>query len=284
MPMLLWKMSLKRLKGITEEEITQLQGAQIRNQLDLLEAFDEPEDTPIRSISCATTGVMNENRVAELLKESLNQTSRPLVAGHFRDHWADYLFAFALLLAIIGLVPYLRRTAAKAWDNARDTVPKLLWGEPTPKKEKPTVVAARPIAAFSTLADDDLKISNGTSEQESKRMASLKGRYSMVPIVAGSVIKDEDVSNGKFDCTAVRILRVALKNTPPVDTHYFPRMVDTLFSARDGTHTGAQIPATLLALDPNSNAPSATLAVDPKNIGEMAKWVGSSDIYVLMRP
>jgi hypothetical protein len=287
MPRLRWKTSLKRLKGITKEEITQLAVAEIHDQPGLLKAFDEREDAPIRSIATATNnqnGGVDETRIVELLGDSLVRTSNPLIAGHFRNHWADYLFTFAVMLAIIGMVPYLRKTAAKTWDDAWNAVPKFLWGEPKPEKKASTVVAARGIAALATLTDDNVKIGNGVSEQESQRMAALKGRYALVPIAAGTPIKDEYVSKGKVDFTSVRILRVALKNAPPIENQSFPRDVDALFSARDGTHTGAQIPATLVALDPTPSTPTATLALDPKNTGEVAKWIGSSDVYILMRP
>jgi len=282
-----WSSSLKRLKGITKAEITQLEAARILDQPSLLKAFDEQEDAPIRSISAATNnqnGSVDEARIVELLSESLGRTSKPLVAGHFRSHWADYLFTLAVALMIVGLVPYLRTTAEKTWDYAWDAVPKFLWGEPEPKKETPAVVASKGIAALATLTDDNITINNGMSEHESKRMAAMKGRYALVPIAAGAAIKDYDISKGKLDFTSVRILRVGLKSAPPIDNQSFPRNIDALFSARDGTHTGAQIPATLVALDPTPSAPTATLALDPKNAGEVAKWIGSSDVYILMRP
>jgi hypothetical protein len=287
MPRFRWKTSLKRLKGITKEEITQLGVAEIHDQPGLLKAFDEREDAPIRSIATATKNQdhkMDETRIVELLGDSLVRTSKPLIAGHFRIHWADYLFTLAAALMIIGLVPWLRTTAEMAWDDAWDAVPKFLWGEPKPETKTPSVVAASRIVALATLTDDNMKISNGASEQQSKRMTALKGRYTLVPIAGGTPIKDEYVSKGKLDFTSVRILRVALKNAPPIENQSFPRDVDALFSARDGTHTGAQIPVTLVALDPTPSAPTATLALDPKDASEVAKWIGSSDVYILMRP
>ena len=115
-------------------------------------------------------------------------------------------------------------------------------------------------------------------------MAAFKGRYALVPIAAGTAIKDEAVSKGKVDFTSVRVLRIALKNVPPIDNQSFPRDVEALFSSREGVRVGVQIPVILVALDANPSAPTATLALDPKNAIEVAKRIGSSDAYILFRP
>lgn len=279
--------SLRRLRGISEAEIAQLAVAQIRDQPGLQKAFDDSEDAPIRSISVATSpppGAVTEARVVELLRASLGQSAKPLIAGHFAVHWADYLVALAVALMIVGLTPYLRNGTIHKWDTVVVVVPKAIWGEVRPESKKPTLIAARIIPALKTLTKDDMKIANGTSEQESRRMAALVGHYAFGPIAVGATIRDEDLSNKNFDFAAVRIIRIATKNVPPVDSHSLPRDVDALFSARDASHAGAQIPAILVSLDPTPSAPTATLALDPKNVAKVANWIGSSDAYILLRP
>jgi hypothetical protein len=282
-----YRMSLKRLRGITGDEITQLGVANIQDQPGLQKAFDESEDAPIRSISAATqnqNGSVSSVRVVELLSNSLDRTSKPLVKGHFGVHWADYLVGIVVVLLIIGLLPSVRKNTRREWDELQVAVPKFIWGEPTPERKTPTVVAARGIPAFKTLSLDDMKIENGPSASAARKIAGLGGRYALVPIPAGTTISDDAVSKEKFDFTTMIVVRVALKNPQPISGQSFPISIVALFSAREGAHVGAQIPATLLALDSTPRAPTAILALDSKNAAEVAKWIGSSDAYILVHP
>jgi hypothetical protein len=188
------------------------------------------------------------------------------------------------VLLIVGLVPYVRKNTVRMWEEVRVEVPKFIWGAPKPETKIPVVVAAKPIPALKTLTVDDMKIENGPSEPAAKRRAATEGRYTLVPIAGGSPITDEAVSQRKFDFAPVLVLRVPLKSAPPINNQLFPVNVVAMFSARDGAHVGAQIPAILLALDSTSSAPTAIFALDGKNAAEVAKWIGSSDAYILFRP
>jgi hypothetical protein len=90
------------------------------------------------------------------------------------------------------------------------------------------------------------------------------------------------VASGPAEPLAGPIL-LPVQHMIPVDTSKLPLDVDLLFSSRGDSPAGAVFQARLADLATVNSPPTATLRVSRMDLPEIAKWIGSSDVTILLK-
>lgn len=270
-----WRDSWRRLK-VSNAEISSLSKAHLNNQKAFQEDFDQQEDARLRNIAAATS--LTEARIAELLRDSLERSSRPLLTPLVRSHWADVVVGTALVMILVIVAPPLI-------GRVRSDVSHLLGTQGTAAPAPAVRVTAKAnIPAFTMISEDNLSIVNVTSEQDRAKIAErFLGHYAINTIAKDHDVMENAISKKPFELAKYQVIRVGVK-TPPLDGHELPENVNLLFSSHEATRGGTQIAGVLLAVDSATAPPTVMLALTSDQASEAAKWLGSCDVYLSSRP
>jgi hypothetical protein len=259
----MWRDKWQRVE-VTDAEVASLSKATLHDQKSLQEAFENYEDHAIQMISEATS--LNQTRVAELLRDSLQYSSRPFVTPPIRSHWADFVVGAVLFLTFIALAPPVMKRVRNH------------------EKSAIQIIANGNIPAFTMIHGDSLRIINASSEEERRKATErFVGHYSITPITKDDAVTENAVSTKSFDLSDYRIIRIGVKTMPPLRGREFPETVELLLSAREAGSGGIQIAGVLLAMD-SSSTPTAILALTSGQASKAINWLGSCDLYLLLRP
>jgi len=240
--------NLRRIEGIRQDEINSLVQAQLSDQETLQKKLDEYPGSVFRTLESSTH--LTNSRLLSLLQESLQLWVKPSFLRRAGLHWAD-----VLLLAVLSLL------AAE-----------FLF--PPPKAYR--VVAAREIPPFRQIQRDDLEEVPSTGGI-GETVAKYTGKYSSSPVHKKSALSAADLSPGLIS------LRIEIKSGAELDKAALPQAVLLVLSSRLSPVGGAAIPAMLSRIESSGSAQIATLQIPSGQQTEAAKWLGSSDAYIVLR-
>src|SRR5579859_3250339 len=228
-----WRNSWRRLQ-VSKAEISSLSDAHLSNQKAFQEDFDKQEDARLRNIAAATS--LTETRIAELLRDSLERSSRPLATPLVRSHWADVGAAAALVLFLVVFAPPLI-------GRVRRDVSHLLGAEPSAAPAPAVRVTAKTdIPAFTMISGNNLDVANAASEQDRMENSErFSGHYAIAGIAKDHEVTENAVSKKPFELSNHQVIRVGVKTLPPLDGHVLPENVNLLFSSHEAAHGGTQI-------------------------------------------
>jgi len=270
-----WRNSWRRL-NVSKAEISSLSGAHLNNQKAFQEDFDKREDARLRNIAAATS--LTETRIAELLRDSLERSSRPLVTPLVRSHWAD-------VGAVAALVTFLVVVAPPLIGRVRCDVSHFLGAQPTAAPTPAVRVTAKTDIPAFTMIGNNIDIVNVASEQDrTKNAERFSGHYAINAIAKDHDVMENAVSKKPFELSQHQVIRVGVKTLPPLDGHVLPENVKLLFSSHDAARGGAQIAGVLLAVDSTTTPQMAVLALTSDQASEAVKWLGSCDVYLSSLP
>jgi hypothetical protein len=214
---------------------------------------------------------VQQDVLAGLIAKTLVASSEPLTTSWNRGRWADSLLALAFLYGVLTLLrPWL------SW-----LLEKTPGGLPTFVSQ---VVATRAIPIYGMIREDGLGVTYAAPGAPTAQMTSrFVGRYALAAIPAGTAITESALSRNRSDISGQSILEIEIKRAPALDGRELPEDVDLVFSARQGGAAGVSLPGRLLALDTKATPPTAAVALPKEKVDEAAKWIGSSDVYLLLK-
>jgi hypothetical protein len=271
-----WRDDWRRLK-VSDDEIQSLSDGRLVNQKTFREEFDKLQDDPLGKIAAASS--LTKTRIAELLRDSLERSSRPLVTPFVRSHWADVLVAAALIMISVVIAPPLIQGVCVG-------VSHLLGAQPA-AAPAPTmrVVAKDTIPAFTMIGMGDLIVLNTALEQDRKKILErFSGHYAINAIARDKDVTENAISKKPFDLSKHQVIRIELKTLSPLEGHDLPENVNLLFSSHEAARGGTQIAVVLLALDSTTTPRTAILALTSDQAAEAGKWLGSCDVYLSSLP
>ena len=253
---------LAAIPGIEEPDIANLRTAGIKDSEELEMRF---EKETLSELSSSTT--VAPARLAELLNRESKLSGRR-IRSSTRRHAFDFAAAIVAAALLVLLIPSLRKQVFR----------------PQPPPKQPRVVAVRDIPMYRTIDSGDLKVEDEPDQKKWPAMlVPFTGKMATAGIGAGAALTASQVTRVPFGVEGKSVLRVPVKSVPALDGRPLPQRVEVLLSPRTNPGNGAVITAELLAVDSSSAPAVASLAVEPAALPELSRWIGSSDVYLMLR-
>lgn len=241
--------NLRRIEGLSPDQVQRLRDAFPDQEFDQ-EALQKKIDGYPGSVfhDLAQRTQLNESVLAGAVGQSLKLWSRRSLWLWAMDHWADWVLLAVLAVLITDYVLPLGPTYRV---NAAGAIPPL-----------------------HRIERGDLEevLSPG---QTGETVDQYAGRY------AGSrVPKGKDLSSADLSPDLATI-RIETKSSIIPANAALPQMVTLVLSSRKQPPDGLAMPAVLLKIEAAGNAQIATLQIASKQQAELAKLIGSADVWII---
>jgi hypothetical protein len=131
------------------------------------------------------------------------------------------------------------------------------------------------------LTAADVDASGAPEDDRTAVVAATVGRYPVRALRAGEALDAGSLSNGRIALAQYAIVRLALKQPPPIPPSPLPLAVELILAPRHEATAGAVIEGVeLLGL---ADATTATLALPVDRRAELARLLGDADVYLVRR-
>jgi hypothetical protein len=204
----------------------------------------------------------SEVDTAQVLAGVLEEAAGQLTSNWLARHWADVMVIGAGVFFVIGLLwlPLSRLIVG--------TLPVVT----------PHIVAVRDIPDGAAVTEGDVRVAGAGDDGAQALKAVLAGSYASVPIPAGTTILP-----GMFGGppAAGQVLTLPVHHIPALGTRKLPLPVGLVFSSRQNAPAGAVFQVALLDATPIAQPTSIGVRLSAKDLAEVAKWIGSSDVTVV---
>jgi hypothetical protein len=241
------KKSLRGIPGRKASEVDAL-AASLHGRDELWKPIENNQVGALQQLS--TRSAIKQDRLAELLAADVAGISAG-AAEFLTRQIPDLLAAAAVVALAFGL---------------------FFWRTPP---APPHVVARRALPAFHTLVADDLS--------DSKMAKDLLGRYTKQPVAKDATVAASDLGAAGVTLDGLQILRIALKQSPAAEGRETPYKASLIASSRESA-VGMALTDVLVLTTTGGATPAATLALRPKDVEQLSKFVGVGDLYLAMPP
>jgi hypothetical protein len=256
------KRSLAGIPGVEDSEVDALAAAGLHGREELWKPIENNQPGGLQQLS--TRSGIALDRLAELLAADVLDQSATRGAW-LTAHIPDLVVAGALAALVFGLF---------FWGL-------FFWRTEPPPASGPHVVAQRALAAFHTLAADDLRPAGVPASRASKMVEELAGRYTKQPVAKGATVSGSLLGPAGVRLDDSRILQVTLKQAPAAKGREAPYKASLLVSSR--APGGGIVLADVLVLAVDDAGLGVTLALPQNDVEQLGKFLGVADLYLAIR-
>lgn len=203
-----------------------------------------------------------EADTARVLAGVLEESADRLTSNWRARHWADVMVIGAGVLFVTGLLWLPVRQLIKG------AVPEVT----------PHIVAVRDIPGGVAVKEGDVSVTGTGDDGAHALKAVLAGSYASVPIPARTTILPGMLGGPP---AAGQVLTLPVHHMPALGMRKLPLPVGLVFSVRQNPPAGAVFQVTLLEAAPIGQPTSISVRLPAKDLAEVAKWIGSSDVTVV---